>query len=102
VLARGLARAVVVTHPTFNGRLQEWRVEIDAIERRRTTDLATGGVIEVVSFKGPAATGDGWAGRKTFFAPQCRRLVDLATGDTVEDGVAAWLTRLAAGGGEPG
>jgi len=96
VLARGLARAVVVTHPTFNGRMQEWRVEIDAIERRRTTDLATGAAIEVVSFKGPTATGDGWTGRKTFFAPQCRRLVDIATGDIVEDDVAGWLKRVAA------
>ena len=97
ILAEGLGRAVLVTHPTFNGRLQDWRVAIDAIERRRTTDLATGRVIEVVSFRGPTSTEDGWTGRKTFFAPKCARIVDLATGETVTADIAGWLARLAAG-----
>jgi hypothetical protein len=97
VLARGLGRRVIVTHPTFNGRPQEWQVEIDAIERRTTTDLATGDAVEVVSFRGPTATPDGWSGRKTFYAPRCRRLHDLATGETVESDIAGWLARLAAG-----
>ena len=86
---------VLVTHPTFNGRMQEWRVDIDEIEQRTTTGLADGRVLEVVSFRGPASTADGWTGRKAFFAPKCLRLVDLATGEIVEGNVAGWLKQRA-------
>jgi hypothetical protein len=96
LLARGLAAPVVVTHPTFNGRMQEWRVEIDEIERRTTTRLSDGSVIEVVSFRGVASTADGWTGRKAFFAPKCVRILDLATGEIVEGDVAGWLEKRAA------
>lgn len=94
-LARGLGRVVIVSHPTFNGRPQPWRVVIDTIERRVTTDLATGAVLEVVSFRGATTTEDGWSGRKTFFAPRCTKLLDVATGEEVTDDLAAWLVRAA-------
>jgi hypothetical protein len=96
-LAAGLNRSVVVTHPTFNGRMRTWRVRIETIERRRTTDLASGDVLEVVSFRGPASSDDGWSGRKTFYAAQCRDLVDEATGETIAGDIEGWLLRTAAG-----
>jgi hypothetical protein len=97
-LARGLGRVVVVTHPTFSGRLRPWRVAIDTIERRTTTDLATGAILEVVSFRGATTTAEGWSGRKTFFAPRCTKLVDTATGEEVTGDIAGWLVRAAGAG----
>jgi hypothetical protein len=95
-LARGLGRSVLVEHPTFNGRRQTWSVRIDTIARRTTRDTESGGVVEIVSFRGPAQTEDGWSGTKTFLVPQCLSLVDLSTGERVLD-VASWLVKVAAG-----
>src|SRR5690242_12655400 len=99
-LACNLAYPAKVVHPSLSLRtIEAYEVTIDMIRDRTQRGVATGEMFADRTFRGDCRRYiDRWIGQKTFFATQCRLIVDGKTGEIIQgyEPTMAWLGRLIA------
>ena len=88
-VADRLSHPAMVVHPTMAGDDAEFEVIIERVYYRAEANEA-----ERLCFRGKATAGS-WTGYKTFFADECRSVIDRANGAAIGN-VADWLKTLRA------
>lgn len=87
-IADRLSHPATVIHPSMKGAETEFEVIIERVYYREDDEG------ERLCFRGKAtATIDSWSGYKTFFADECRSIIDRANNAPISD-VADWLKSL--------
>ena len=89
VVADRLSHPATVVHPTITGDDAEFEVIIERVYYRTEANEP-----ERLCFRGKATAGS-WTGYKTFFADECRSVIDRASGAAIGN-VADWLKTLRA------
>lgn len=85
-VADRLSHPATVIHPTMGGAETEFEVIIERVYYREDDEG------ERLCFRGKATT-DSWSGYKTFFADECRSIIDRANNVPISD-FADWLKSL--------